>query len=119
MAFTQHGDTDYEFGFDSAEASAIAAAVGLKPQTLSLSFEPEFQAEAQDEFGNVASVVVGDDMINFTMAGYVVDEALLKAATNFEFDGRYFIIQGRKLDRANKEFLQGELTGKSYIGITA
>lgn len=119
MAFTQHGDTDYEFGFDSVEAAAIAAAVGLKPQTLSLNYEPEFQAEALDELGNVASVVVGDDKINFTMSGYIVDDALLKSASSFEFEGRYFIIMGRKTDTSNTDFLKGELTGTSYVNITA
>lgn len=118
MAFTQHGNTDYAFGFDDPDASTIATAVGLKPQTLSLVYEPEFQAEAQDENGEVASVVVGPDKINFTMNGYVVDESLLKSADSFEYDGRYYIIQGRKIDSANTDFKKGELTGVSYAGVT-
>jgi hypothetical protein len=119
MAFTQHGDTDYVFGFDSADAAAIAEAIGLKPQTLSLSYEPEFQAEAQDENGEVASVVVGQDKIGFTMSGYIVDEELLKTAEAFEYDGRYYIITGRKLDHANTDFRKGELTGTSWANIAA
>ncbi len=119
MAFTQHGDPDYSFGFNSVEAAAIALAIGLKPQTLSLNYEPEFQAEAQDEDGNVAAVVVGDDKIGFTMSGYIVDAALLKGAASFEYDGRFYIIMGRKLDESNTDFKKGELTGTSYIKITA
>jgi len=117
--FTQHGNKDYVFGFNDAGATDIAEAVGLKPQTLSLQYEPEFTAEAQDENGEVASVVVGQDKVNFTLSGYVVDEDLIKAATDFTYDGRFFIIMGRKIDTANTEFRKGELSGVSYVGVTA
>lgn len=119
MAFRQHGDTDYVFGFDSVEAAAIAAACGIKPQTLSLNYEPEFTAEAQDEAGEVASVVVGPDKIGFTLSGYVVDEDLIKTAASFEFEGRFFIIMGRKIDHSNTEFRKGEFTGTSYVNVEA
>jgi len=118
MAFTQKGNTDYTFGFNSAGAAAIAASVGLKPQTLSLSYEPEFTSEAQDENGEVASVVIGQDKINFTMNGYITDEDLLKESKSFTYDGRFFIVMGRKVDTSNTEFTKGELTGMSYAGIT-
>jgi hypothetical protein len=119
MAFTQHGSTDYVFGFNDAGATALAESIGLKPQTLSLQYEPEFTAEAQDENGEVASVVVGQDKVNFTMTGYITDEAALEAATDFEFNGRFYIIMGRKFDTANTEFKKGELSGMSYANITA
>jgi hypothetical protein len=119
MAFTQHGIQDYEFGFQSVAAAAIAAAIGLKPQTLSLSFEPEFQAEAMDENGEVASKVVGQDKVTFTMNGYVTDAALLTAAVSFEYDGRFYIITGRKVDESNTDFKKGEVTGESFAGIVA
>lgn len=119
MAFTQHGNQDYVFGFDSVEAATIAAAVGLKPQTLSLAYSPEFEAQALDENGEVASEVVGPDKIDFTMNGYVTDEALLTGAASFEFDGRFYVVKGRKIDHNNKEFRQGELTGTSHLGVTA
>lgn len=119
MAYTQHGNTDYSFGFDDPDAATIAAAVGLKPQTLSLSYEPEFTAEAQDENGETASVVVGQDKINFTLSGYIVDAALIKSADSFEYDGRFYIIQGRKLDNSNTDFAKGELTGTSWANIEA
>ena len=117
MAFTQKGSSDYTFGFNSAGAIAIAAAVGLKPQTLSLNYEPEFTAEAQDEAGEVASVVIGQDKIAFTMNGYITDEDALKGATDFSYDGRFFIIMSRKIDHSNTEFRKGEVTGMSYAGI--
>jgi len=119
MSFTQHGNQDYEFGFHSVEAAAIATAIGLKPQTLSLGYEPEFRAEAQDENGEVATVVLGPRKIAFTMNGYVVDETLLKAAEAFEYDGRYFIIENLKIDESNTDFKKAELTGNSWLGIEA
>jgi hypothetical protein len=119
MAFTQHGSQDYTFGFDSVDAAAIAAAIGLKPQTLSLSYEPEFTAEAQDEEGETASVVVGQDKISFTMSGYITDEGLLEAAASFEYDGRFYIVMGRKIDHSNTEFRKGELSGTSWAKVTA
>lgn len=118
MAFTQHGDTGYEFGFQSGEAAAIATAIGLKPQTISLSYEPEFTAEAMNEVGEVAAMAVGPDKISFTLSGYVTDESLLKGADAFTFDGRYFIITGRKLDSSNVEFRKGEVSGVSHLLIT-
>ena len=117
MAFTQHGNLDYTFGFDSVDAAAIAVAIGLKPQTLSLSYEPEFTAQAQDEMGEVASMVVGQDKISFTMSGYITDEDLLKVADAFSYDGRYYVVTGKKIDHSNTEFRKGELTGVSYAGI--
>jgi hypothetical protein len=119
MAFTQKGSTDYTFGFDSVDAAAIAAAVGLKPQTLSLNYEPEFTAEAQDENGEVASLVIGQDKVAFTLSGYITDEALLSAATEFSYDGRFYIVMGKKIDHSNTEFRKGELTGMSYAGIVS
>lgn len=118
MAFTQHGDQTYTFGFQDGAAAVIAATVGLKPQTLSISGEAEFTAEAQNENGEVAAVVVGPDKRSFTMSGYVVDAALLEAAGNFTYDGKFFIITGRKIDTSNSEFTKGEISGTSYSNIT-
>ena len=118
MSFQQHGSADYVFSFDDADAAAIAAAVGIKPQTLSLNYEPEFQAEATDENGEVAAVAVGQDKVTFTLDGYVTDLALAKTGASFEYDGRYFIVQGRKIDTSNTDFRKGQLTGTSYAGVT-
>jgi len=116
--FTQHGNKDYKFGFQDAGAAAIAAACGLKPQTLSITSEPEFQAQATNADGMTESVVVGPDKMSFTMNGYIVDEELLKAATNFTYDNKYFILAGRKVDTSNTDFTKGEMSGQSYPLIT-
>jgi len=117
MSFQQHGSADYKFAFDDMDAAAIAAAVGVKPQTLSLSYEPEFTAEATDEGGMVAAVAVGEDKINFTLDGYVTDESLIKTGASFEYDGRYFIVMGRKIDTGSTTFKKGQLTGMSYVNV--
>ncbi|CAB4159174.1 hypothetical protein UFOVP736_24 [uncultured Caudovirales phage] len=118
MSFTQHGNGDYEFGFNDPDALLIAAAVGVKPQTLSLAYTPEFTASAENENGETESVVVGEDMVDFTLSGYLVDKDLFEDGLSFEFDGRYFIVMGRKRDLSNKEFVKAELTGKSHKLVT-
>jgi hypothetical protein len=118
MAFTKHGNGDYIFGFNDASALAIAAAVGVKPQTLSLNFTPEFSAQAENEDGEVDSVVVGDDTVDFTLSGYLVDKELFEDGLSFEFAGRYFIVMGRKEDLNNKDYAKAELTGKSHKNVT-
>jgi len=116
--FTQHGNKDYKFGFQDEGAAAIAAACGLKPQTLSITRDPEFQATAANTDGMTESVVVGPDKIAFTMNGYIVDQELFDAATNFTYDNKYFILTGRKADTSNTDFTKGEMSGTSYPLIT-
>jgi hypothetical protein len=119
MASIQYGSADYTFGFDDAEAEAIAAAIGLKPQTLSVTGEPEFTAEAKNLDGMTEAYVVADMKFQFTMAGFVVDRALLLQGGSFTYDGRLFIVSGVKLDIANTDFQKGETNGVSYPLITA
>jgi hypothetical protein len=118
MAFTKHGNGDYIFGFNDPSALAIAAAVGVKPQTLSLSFTPEFTAQAENEDAEVDSVVVGADTVDFTLSGYLVDQELFEEGASFEFAGRYFIIMSRKMDLNNKDYCKAELAGKSHLNVT-
>lgn len=118
MAFEQFGDQDYVFGFQDEDAAALAASNGLKPQTLSVSFEPEFQADATDETGQIAAKVVGPDKGSFTMSGYVVNQTQFLDATDFTYDGKFYIITGRKLDASNQDFVKGEFTGETFEKIT-
>jgi hypothetical protein len=119
MSFIQKGNQDYTFGFDDAGAAAIAAACGMKPQTLSITKEPEFQAEAENSEGLVESRVIGPDKISFTMSGYIVDKALFDAASDFTYDGNFFVIGGRKIDTANRDYKKGEMSGTSNSLITS
>ena len=118
--FQQFGSQDYKFGFDDPEASSIATSVGLKPQTLSVSGEPEFTSEAKNESALTESFVVGDKKFNFTMSGFVTDRTKInKVGTTFNYDGRFYIVTGSKLDISNTDFQKGEVTGMSFPLITS
>jgi hypothetical protein len=119
MAYQQFGDTTYVFGFNDTSAEAIASAIGLKPQTLSISTEPEFTAEAKNEDGETASFVKGADKSTFTMTGFLVNESLLDAATDFTFNSDFYILTNRKIDKSNSDFQKAEITGMSYPLITS
>lgn len=123
MAFTQYSNgTTILFGFQDAAASNLAADIGLRPQTLSISGEPEFTAEAKNEFGETISAVVGAIAYSFTMSGFLEDEALLNAATSFNFNAggtsRLFVVMSRKVDKSNTDFQKAEITGKAWPLIT-
>lgn len=119
MASIQYGSADYVFGFDDPEAEAIAAAVGIKPQTLSVSGEPEFTAEAKNLDGMTEAFVVADKKFTFTMSGFVVDKELVAAGGSFSYDGRFYILTGNKVDISNTDFQKAEVTGMSFPLITA
>lgn len=117
---TQYGDQRYQFGFNDPAAAAIAAAVGLQPQTLSISGEPEFTAQAQNLSGMTEAHVQGAQKFTFTMSGYVLDSELMgQNGATFTFKGNFFIVQSTKIDVSNTEFQKGEVSGVSYPLITS
>lgn len=118
MAYTQHGDTTYVFGLD-ASSSALAASLGLKPQTVSSNREPEFIAEARDEDGMIASKVVAEDMHTATVSGFLNDAVTFNAATDFTYNGRFYVVTGRKTDESNQDFIKAEITGTHNPEITS
>lgn len=110
----QYGSANYKFGFDDPEAEAIAAAVGIQPQTLSVSGEPEFTAEGKNLNGLTEAFVVGDKKYSFTMSGFVVDRDLVNANGAFTYKGSYYILVGNKIDIANTDFQKAEVSGSSF-----
>lgn len=115
MAFTQHGSTDYSFGFADDDATAIATAIGIKPEKLSIQSDPEFTAEAKNEDGETASFVVGGTKRQFTLSGFITDLDLFNATgATFNYDGNHYIVVGRTQDDSNTEFRKGQVTGVSY-----
>jgi len=117
---TQYGDQSYQFGFNDPAAETIADSVGLKPQTLSVSGEAEFSAEAKNLHGLTEAYVQGDQKFTFTMSGFVVDMDLFSDnGATFTFDGRFYIVQSTKFDISNTEFTKGEVTGVSFPLITS
>lgn len=116
MAFTLHGDQNYSFGFQDAAATTLATSLGFQPEELQLQGEPEFEESAKDADGETVAHVVGAEMMNFTMRGYLVNATLFSAAagSGFQYDGRYYIISNTSIDEKNTDFVRVELTGKSY-----
>ena len=120
MALKKFGDGTYIFGFGDGSAAAIKAAVGLTPQKLTISGEPEFVAEAQDEEGYTAALAVADDKQTFTVEGFITNLAAYNATgANFAFDGKFFIVTGRNKDMEPRMYQKGTLTGVCYTKITA
>lgn len=123
MAFTQFSNgTPIIFGFDDANASALATSIGIRPQTLSITADPEFTAEAKNEDGETISFVRGADKYSFTMSGFLEDEVLFRdiKSFNFEADGvtRLFIVNSRKVDKSNQDFQKCEIQGVAYPLVT-
>lgn len=123
MAFTQFSNgTPIIFGFDDANATTLADSIGIRPQSLSLTAEPEFTAEAKNEDGETISFVRGADKYSFTLSGFLQDEVLFRdvKSFNFEADGvsRLFIVNSRKVDKANTDFQKAEIQGMAYPLVT-
>ena len=115
----QYGSMAYQFGFNDPAAALIASNVGLQPQTLSVTGEPEFSAQATNLSGMTEAHVQGAQKFTFTMNGYVLD--VDKLATNgatFTFKGKLYIVQSTKWDVSNTEFQKGEVSGVHYPLIT-
>jgi hypothetical protein len=123
MAFTQFSNgTPIIFGFDDANASALASSIGIRPQTMSISAEPEFTAEAKNEDGETISFVRGADKYSFTLTGFLEDEVLFRSQRSFEFEAdgvtRLFIVNSRKIDKSNSDFQKAEIQGMAYPLVT-
>jgi hypothetical protein len=124
MAVRQYGSQSYKFGFTDAGALAIASAIGLQPQTLTISGDPEFEAEGKNLYAETESYVRGSTKGDFTLEGYVVNPTLFQgvvdgtAAGTFQFQGKNYIVKGGKLTVKNNDFQMGEMTGVQYPKIT-
>ena len=119
-AFRQHGNQQYTFGFNDPNVAAIAAAIGLKPQTASIDVVHEFTAEAKNEDGVTAAAVVGDPKYTCTLSGFIVSDDLFDGqGTAFNLNNRFFIVTSRKKDTSNTDFKKGEVTAVSYPLITS
>ena len=125
MAFTQFGLNKYKFSFKGAgtaavEAAAIETATGIAPLTLQISSEPEFIAEAEGSTGSMEAMAVAEDKHSFTLEGYLTDLTKFnEVGLDFTHDGKFFVVTGRTLGKATKEFQKATLTGMSHAGITA
>lgn len=114
MSYTKHGTDTYDFQFESGAADAIASATGIVPKKLTINRQPEFTAEAQDTEGLTESFVVGDDMMEVTLEGYLVNESTFMSCTEFDYDGLTCIVIGRDLPREIRKFAEVSITAKAW-----
>lgn len=124
MPVRQYGNQSYKFGFADPAALAIAAAVGLQPQSLDVDKDPEFEAEGKNTFAETEAYVKGSAKGGFTMEGYVVDPDLFDQVTEgevsgtFQYRGRNYIVNGGKLGVKSTEFQMGTMKGVTFKNIT-
>jgi hypothetical protein len=122
MALQQYGDQNYKFGFTDAEASAIAAIIGLVPQEGTISIEPEVTAEGKDLFNRTVAFVVDDQgKKSFQLSGYVSNGALFAAAMGqtFTYGGLVYICTNRETTVKKDDFLMGSVTAVNFSKITS
>lgn len=100
------------------DISTIANDIGVSPTSLTISYEPEFEAQAQGTDGTTESTVIGPRRGNFTMEGYALCKAKLLANTFFWFDSKLFSVSNREISYQNQEFQTASLTGTTYDNVT-
>jgi hypothetical protein len=122
MALQQYGDQNYKFGFTDAEASAIAAIIGLTPQEGSYDKEPEVEAKGLDLFGRTVAFVVDDQGAKtLQLSGYVSNAALFAAAMGqtFNYKGLVHICTKAAETVKKDDFLMGSVTALNFSKITS
>jgi hypothetical protein len=122
--FEQSGQLKYQFGFTDKDTGAmitdistIANDIGVSPQELTISYEPEFEAEAQGPDGSTESKVIGPRKGEFSMSGYAVCKGKLLANSFFWFDSQLFQVSSREIGYSNQEFQTASLSGTTYSNI--
>jgi hypothetical protein len=121
MALKQFGSQQYVFGLPG-EAATLAGTIGLKPQEVKVTWDPEFEAEGKNTFAETEAYVKGSPKGSFTMSGYIVNLTLFNNAiltgTGFTFGGKAFIIKGGSPGMKSTEFQMGEFNGVSFPNIS-
>lgn len=123
--FEQAGELKYQFGFNDkdtgaqiADVTTIASDIGVSPTSLTINYEPEFEAQATGPGGTVESTVIGPRMGNFSMEGFALCKAKLLENTFFWFDSQLFSVSNRELGYQNQDFQTATLSGKTYCNVT-
>lgn len=109
MSVTKIGDCAYIYGIDGQGITGISIE-SRREET-----EPEFEATATDDEGNVAAVVRGGDKITYTIGGYVSGDLDLNAfGCKINIDGHECHIEKWSINRSNNDFAKCELTAVKY-----
>lgn len=124
MAVRQYGNQNYKFGFNDPAALAIASSIGLQPRTLTISKDPEFEAEGKNLYAETDAYVRGSPKGDFTIEGYITNPTLfanvIKGVTagTFQFESENYIVKGGKKTVKFDEFQMGEMAGVQFPNIT-
>jgi hypothetical protein len=113
--FDQFGDLSYVFGIADANTNIVA---GMAVEQITITGTPEFEAQAKNSGGLTAAYVRGRDKYEFTASGFLTDEALFNAVTNFTYEGHYFIINRREKADSNVDFRKCTIGGVAFALIT-
>lgn len=114
--FDQFGDLSYVFGIANANTSIVD---GMAVEQITITGTPEFEAMAKNTQGLTASYVRGKDKFEFSANGFLVDENLFDAVTNFEYQGHFFIINKREKADSNVDFRKCNISGVAFFLITS
>jgi hypothetical protein len=118
-SYNQYGDTNYVFGLDDPLIAGLAASIGMAPTEAKVSSEPEFDATAQNENGETASVVKGPLKKMITLSGFLVDEGAFETGETFTFDGDFYVIDSRSVNKSNKDFQKAEISATHFALVTS
>lgn len=120
MAYDQYGDSNYRFGIDDSDATAIKSAVGLEPTSWKLDLAREFDEKATDRNGEVQSRALGPFMRTLTFSGTITNRALFEAAdATFSFEGEFYMVTNTNITAEGGKFEQGEVTADHYSNISS
>jgi hypothetical protein len=122
MALKQFGNSGYKFGFQNAEAAAIAATLGLVPQEITINDAPEVEAEGKDLYNRTASFVMDDaGKKDLTINGYVSNESLFRTAKGktFTYQDRVYICRTAETGQKKDDFQMGTVTAVNFSQITS
>lgn len=118
--YVKHGDQSYKWAFEDVTAPEIP---GMRITELNGDAEPEFTAEAQNSEGLTATFVkteTAKDKKTFTASGFILDAGDFDSnASNFEFNGRFYIITKKGAKYNHRDFQKCDISGVSYALITS
>jgi hypothetical protein len=113
----QHGAT-YEFGFQAADAPAIA---GFVARTADLKYEPEVDAVATDGEGHADSVTTSKPSkrkITATFTGYITDQFdPVSLPEGFNFNARFYLIKNISEPRQKGQYVEVSIEALSLAGV--
>jgi hypothetical protein len=115
-SYEQFGDQTYQFGIADANTTLVA---GMAVEQITVTGTPEFEAMAKNATGMTAAYVRGLDKYEFSASGYITDEAAFDGNSNFEYAGRFFIINKREKADSNVDFRKCNITGVAFALIEA